>query len=160
MAIFLISLGIAVLILGFIGCVVPVLPGPPLAYAALLLVSAARKWEAVPRRSLIIMAILAAVVTVLDYLLPVLFARKSGASKGATVGSVLGMVAGIFLFPPFGVIVGALVGAIVGELVFNPSAEKPLKVGIWVFLGTILAMVAKLAYTGVAAGMFIRGIRG
>ena len=106
------------------------------------------------------MAVLAVVVTVLDYLLPVLFARKSGASKGATVGSVLGMVAGIFLFPPFGVIVGALVGAIVGELVFNPSAEKPLKVGIWVFLGTILAMVAKLAYTGVAAGMFIRGIRG
>jgi len=160
MAVFWIGLGIVALILGFIGCVVPVLPGPPLAYLGLILVSVARQWEALSREALIIMGILAVVVTVLDYLLPVLFSRKAGASKGATIGSVVGMLVGIFLFPPFGVIVGALIGAILGEIIFNPRAENPLKTGLWVFLGTLTAMAAKLGYTGVAAYLFFAGIRG
>ena len=43
----LIILGFIFLAAGIVGCVLPIIPGPPLAYASLILVSIARGWEAV-----------------------------------------------------------------------------------------------------------------
>jgi len=50
----LIILGFIVLAAGIVGCVLPIIPGPPLAYAALVLLSIARGWEAVSPTVLIV----------------------------------------------------------------------------------------------------------
>jgi len=42
----LIIIGLLLAILGFVGCLLPVLPGPPLSYIALLVLSFARDWQA------------------------------------------------------------------------------------------------------------------
>ena len=83
------------LLAGIVGCILPIIPGPPLAYLSLILLSIAFRWQAFSPTFLIVMGILTVVVTALDFLLPVLMSKKKGAGKAGVWGSVLGMIAGI-----------------------------------------------------------------
>ena len=153
-----ISLGVVVIVLGFIGCFVPVLPGPIVSYLALIFLSIPKKWEVFSPTFLIIIGVATIAATVLDYILPVVTSKKKGATKGGIWGSILGMIAGIFFFPPFGMLIGAFAGAVIGELIFNKDRKNALKAGWGVFLGTVLSIFIKLGVSGVIAFYFFRGI--
>ena len=76
----LIILGIIFLIGGLVGCIVPVIPGPPLSFLALMLL----EWTDlvdIDNQLLWILFAVTVIVTVLDYFLPIWFVKKSGASK-------------------------------------------------------------------------------
>lgn len=154
----LIVLGFIVLAAGIVGCVLPIIPGPPLAYVALLLLSIARKWEAVSPTVLIVLGVAAVVVTVIENLMPIITSKWKGASKAGIWGSVIGMVVGLFFFPPFGVIIGTFLGAVLGELLFSKHPEGALKAGWGVFLGTMIGIALKLAVSGVIAVYFLRAV--
>jgi uncharacterized protein len=154
----LIVLGFIVLAAGIVGCVLPIIPGPPLASAALILLSIARRWHAVSPAVLIVLGVAAAAVTVMDYLMPLITSRWKGAGKAGIWGSVAGMVVGMIFFPPFGVIIGTFVGAVLGELLFSRRPEGALKAGWGVFLGTMLGIALKLAVSGVIAVYFLRAV--
>jgi hypothetical protein len=154
----LIILGFIFLLAGILGCILPVIPGPPLSYAGLILVAIARRWEPFTPGLLIILGVATAVVTALDYVIPILTSRKKGASKAGVWGSVIGMIAGIVFFPPFGVIIGTLVGAVLGELIFSNRPDSAVKAGWGMFLGTMLGIALKLAVSGVIAFYFIRAV--
>ena len=154
----LIILGFITLAAGIVGCVLPIIPGPPLAYAALILLSVARRWEAVSRAELIVLGVVAAAVTVMDYLMPLITSKWKGASKAGIWGSIAGMIAGMIFFPPFGVIIGTFVGAVMGELLFSNRPDGALKAGWGVFLGTMLGIALKLAVSGVIAVYFLRAV--
>ena len=49
---------------------------------------------------------LTVLVTVLDYLIPVVGTRRFGGTKYGIWGCVIGMLAGAIFFPPFGLILG------------------------------------------------------
>ena len=154
----LIVLGFIVLAAGIVGCVLPIIPGPPLAYVALLLLSIARKWEAVSPTVLIVLGVAAVVVTVIENLMPIITSKWKGAGKAGIWGSVIGMVVGLVFFPPFGVILGTFVGAVLGELLFSKRPEGALKAGWGVFLGTMIGIALKLAVSGVIAFYFLRAV--
>ena len=154
----LIILGFIVIAAGIIGCVLPIIPGPPLCYAALILLSFARKWQAFSPTVLIVLGAAAAAVTVMDYLMPIITSKRRGASKAGIWGSVIGMIAGMVFFPPFGVIIGTFVGAVLGELLFSQQPDSALKAGWGVFLGTMLGIALKLAVSGVIAVYFVRAV--
>jgi uncharacterized protein YqgC (DUF456 family) len=154
----LIILGFILLVLGIVGCVLPVIPGPPLAYLSLILMSIARRWQAFPPAVLIVLGVLAVAVTVLDNVLPILTSKRKGASKAGIWGSVIGMIAGMMFFPPFGMILGTFAGAIVGELAFNRHKENALKAAWGVFVGTLLGIGLKLGVSGAIAFFFVRGL--
>ncbi len=151
-------LGSAIVVAGLIGCIVPVIPGPPVAYLALLLVSWAGGWDIFALWVLIVMAVAAVGAAVLDSILPVLTSRRSGAGKAGIWGSVLGMLIGTIFFPPFGTVIGAFLGALAGELLVMRKGRKPLKAALGVFNGTMLAIVVKLSVSGVIAVLFVRGL--
>lgn len=100
MSTFFIILGILLAIAGFIGCILPVLPGPPLSYLALISIAFAKGWEPFSITFLIVMGILAIVITLLDYVLPLVGASRYGASKTGITFSIVGMFIGIFILPP------------------------------------------------------------
>ncbi len=153
--ILLIVLGILLTIAGLVGCVLPVLPGPPLNWLAMLLLSWAREWEPFGARALVIWGVIATIATVLDYIVPAWGAKKAGASSYGVWGSVLGMIAGMIFFPPFGMLIGALLGAILGELAGGKSEGASLKAGVGVFLGTTLGIIIKLVASVAMTGFFI-----
>lgn len=150
-------LGSLLVLAGFAGCILPMLPGPPLAYAALYCVVLGKGW-AYSATELVVLGVLTAVVTVVDTLLPVLGAKRYGASKAGVWLSVAGLLVGTFVFPPFGFLVGAFLGALLGELLAGKGtgAVRPA----WgVFLGTIAGTGLKLACCGVLAWYFVQGLR-
>ena len=144
------------MVVGLVGCVVPVIPGPILAYAALILISIPGGWVILPVWLLIVLAVAAIGATILDNILPALGSRKAGAGKAGVWGSVVGMIAGSF-FTPIGTIVGAFLGALLGELIFHRENEHPWKAALGVFKGTMLGILVKLVVVGIIGFYFVRG---
>ncbi len=156
LSITMVALGSLLLFVGAIGCIIPAVPGPVLAYLSLILVSIAGGWLVMPVWLLVALGVVAAATMVLDNILPAMSSRKAGAGRAGIIGSVVGMIVGSF-FTPVGTILGAFVGAFVGEVLFHRENRAPLKAAIGVFRGTLLGIMAKLAVTGMIAWYFVRG---
>lgn len=152
-----IGAGSILVLVALVGCVVPVVPGPLLAAAALFLVSLVGEWAIYTWPVLALWTVMAVVAQLSDNILPARAAGKAGAGKAGIWGSVVGMLAGTFLFPPFGVFIGAFAGAFLGEITFHRENREPLKAALAVFRGSLGAIVVKLAVTGGIAVVFIRG---
>lgn len=138
-------------IVGLIGCFLPVLPGPPVSWGALLLLYF---WGdgTMSLRFLLIWLGITIVVTVLDYIVPAYFTKITGGSKAAARFSMAGMIIGILFFPPIGMIIGAFVGALLGEWYYsreNGSFTKSLKPAFGSFLGFLFGIGLKLAASGI-----------
>lgn len=153
MELFLIVTGILLLILGLAGCILPVLPGPPLNYLALLLLHFTASHQ-FTEKFLIIWGIIAAIVTLLDYFIPVWGAQKFGASRPGIWGSIIGLLAGLIFFPPFGIIVGPFVGAVIGELLSGKDSRLALKAGFGSFVGFLTGVLLKLIASGMMTWYF------
>jgi uncharacterized protein len=150
----LLTLGIVFMILGIIGCLVPVLPGPPLSFLGLLFLHFTRFGQfATP--SLITFGILAVVVTVLDYIVPVWGTRRFGGSKYGTRGATIGLIIGFFL-GPLGIIMGPLIGAFVGEMIFRDDMNYALRAGFGSLLGFLTGIGLKLAASFVMTFYFVK----
>lgn len=150
------------LLAGLVGCILPILPGPPLSFVGLICLWWARDFEAATfdETTVIIAAGVAIVSTALDYITPVIGAKKFGASKLGVWGSVIGMIVGIIWFPPFGMILGALLGAMLGELYAGKEGGAATKAAIGVFLGTILGIIIKTVASGWITWVFIKEVWG
>jgi uncharacterized protein YqgC (DUF456 family) len=158
MSVLLIILGGILVIVGIVGCVVPVLPGPPISYISLILLSWAYGWKAFSTKFLLVIGIITVIVTVLDFILPVYLPKRYGASKFGIWGSILGMIAGMIFFPPFGLIIGTFLGAILGELAFNKDKRASVKAALGVFIGTIAAILLKVSVSGIIGFYFFRAV--
>jgi len=104
----LIVIGFILNIIGIIGVILPALPGVVLNYSALILLYISKGQAGINIDLLIVFGLLTVLVSSLDYILPLLGAKKYGASRMGIYGSALGMIIGILFFPPFGIIFGLL----------------------------------------------------
>lgn len=149
MEIVLVVIAFILLAAGIVGAFAPVLPGPPLSYAGLLLI----QWSGFGQFSrifLAVWAVITVVITVMDYILPSFLARRFGGSISAAIGSFLGLLVGIFFFPPFGMIIGPFLGAYAGELIHSGSnGIKAFKVALGAFLAFVIGSGAKLIVSSV-----------
>ena len=151
----LIVLGVLLIISGILGCVLPVLPGPPLSYLGLLLLHFTTRYQ-FTTRFLVIWAIITVVVYALDYIIPAWGTKRFGGSKRGIWGSVIGLVIGLFFFPPFGIIIGPFLGAIIGELSSGKDSGTALKSGFGSFMGFLAGTLLKLMASGMMTWYFFK----
>ena len=144
------------MILGIIGCLVPVLPGPPLSFLGLLLLHFT-KFGHFTTWTLIIFAGIAVAVSVLDYLVPIWGTKKFGGSKYGTRGAAVGLVVGLFL-GPVGIIIGPLIGAFIGEMIFKDDFNYAFKAGFGSLVGFLTGVGLKLAASFVMTFYFVRAL--
>ena len=104
------------------------------------------------------MAGLMVLVTILDYIVPAAGAKKYGASKLGMWGSIIGMLIGLFFFPPWGMIIGAIVGVLAVELITGKEGKDALMAGWGVFVGNLIVIGIKLAFSGVILFFYVRGM--
>jgi uncharacterized protein YqgC (DUF456 family) len=149
-------IGSLLTVLGIIGCLVPVLPGPPLNYLAILLLHFTRYGQ-FTTTTLVVLAVVAVAVTVLDYIVPVWGTKKFGGSKYGTRGATVGLIIGLFLGPA-GIIIGPFAGAIVGELIFRDDFNYALKAGFGSLLGFLTGVGLKLAASFIMTFYFVRAL--
>lgn len=149
----------ALVVAGLAGTVLPVLPGPLLVFAGLLLAAWAEGFTHVGWVSLTIIALLGALAWAADLLATALGARRLGASALAVTLATVGGVVGLFLGIP-GLIAGPFVGAVAGELLSHKGLPQAARVGFGTWLGLVAALVAKvflalmMVATFLAARMF------
>ena len=151
----LIIVAIALAVIGLAGSIIPGLPGPPLSWAALLVLDFTTAAE-YSLSFLVITAVVAAVITILDYIIPSMSTKKHGGSKAGVWGCNIGLVVSIIGLPfgpqgLLGVVVWPFVGALVGELINGKASREALKAAWGAFLGFLAGTGLKLAYTLVIA---------
>jgi len=142
------------MILGIIGCLVPVLPGPPLSFAGLVLLHLSRFGQ-FDNATLITLGAIAVVVTIMDYIVPVWGTRRFGGSKYGTRGAAVGLVIGLFL-GPMGIILGPLIGAFVGEMIFKDDIKYAARAGFGSLLGFLTGIGLKLAASFIITFYFVK----
>jgi uncharacterized protein YqgC (DUF456 family) len=150
----LLILGIVFMILGIIGCLVPVLPGPPLSFLGLIFLHLTRFGQ-FTSPLLITLGIIAFVVTVLDYVVPVWGTKRFGGSKYGTRGATIGLVVGLFL-GPLGMVIGPLIGAFVGEMIFKDDMKYAFRAGFGSLLGFLMGIGLKLAASFAMTFYFVK----
>lgn len=154
---FLLAIAIILIIFGLLGCILPVIPGPPLSFLGILILHFTRFAE-YSTRFLLILAAVAILVTILDYIVPIWGTKKFGGTKAGMWGATIGMVIGMIFLGPLGLILGPLVGAIIGESIKGANNHDAFRAGIGAFIGFLMGVGLKLATSIYITWHFITGI--
>ena len=144
MDILLIILALLFALIGFIGAILPGLPGTPLSFAAVIMLIFCNG-NNITTATAVICGILAGVITLLDYVAPVWFAKKSGGTKYGTWGTTIGLIIGLFLGLP-GILLGPFLGAYIGERIAKTPSNQALKVATMAFVAFMLTTGIKVIY--------------
>jgi uncharacterized protein YqgC (DUF456 family) len=152
--IILLAVGLALIVVGLIGCIVPVLPGPPLSFLGMLALHYTH-WGGFDPDLLWTMGSLAVIVTVLDYIVPIWGTKKFGGSKAGIWGASIGLLIGLFL-GPLGIIFGPFVGALVGELTQHNDSGKAFVAALGSLVGLLMGIGLKLIASGFITYYFIK----
>ena len=135
----------AVLVIaGFAGTILPVLPGTLLVFGGLFVAAWADGFTRVGAVGLTVIALLGALAFAADFAASLLGAKRAGASRKALAGAALGGAAGIFFGIP-GLLLGPFLGAVLGELYARRDLLRAGRVGLGTWIGLMLATVMKLA---------------
>ena len=157
MDIFLIILAFIVAILGVTGSLLPVLPGPPLSFAAILLAKLS-SMSVLSTKLIWIMFFTALAITIFDFISPSIITKKFGGSSLAAKLSLVGMIIGTFFFPPFGMIIGPFLGAFIGEFIYNRKASNALKIAFLSFIAFLVNTGIKFFYALISIFIIIKGL--
>lgn len=162
---FLALLAILLIIAGFIGALLPGLPGPPLSFAGLVVLSFVSD-AVLTSETLFNMGALALFITLLDYYIPIVGAKLLGGSRYGVWGSITGLLIALIVLPFAGIVIGPLgltglligpfAGALIGELLGGFSWRKALKAAAGTFAGFIAGTLIKLAYSAIAAWYLVK----
>ena len=125
---------------GAVACLIPVLPGPFMAYCGLLCLIPTTHGPSVT--ALVVFGLVMIVATALDTLAPLWGARKFKCSKWGTWGCVVGSLVGMFFFP-LGLLLGPFLGAFAGELISGRAAGLAAKGGLGACLGFFAGAAVK-----------------
>lgn len=137
-----IILGFVLILLGLAGSLLPVLPGPPIAWFGLL-IQQLRDPNPYSTRFLVIWAIVVVVTIVLDYLVPIYGTKKFGGTKYGAWGCTLGFLLA-FWMGPWGVIIGPFIGAFVGEMLGGQTSNRSLRAAFGSFIGFLVGSFLKI----------------
>lgn len=128
------------MLVGIAGSILPVLPGAPLTFGALLL-SKILSFSDINWWIIGLFGTLTIVGIVLDYTLPVAATKKMGGTKYGVWGLIFGFIVGI-IFSPFGfvsIIIAPFLGAFLGELIFDKNdIRRALKAATGSVIGYFL----------------------
>lgn len=156
MDIFLIILSGILIFVGFLGCVLPILPGLPIGYIGLLVLHFTDKVQ-FSTQFLIVWAAIVIVLQVLDSVIPVWGTKKFGGSKKGVWGSTIGLLVGLF-FGPWGIVLGPFLGAVAGEFLAGKQTQEAIRAGFGAFVGFLSGTVLKLIAAGFMIYYFVQAL--
>lgn len=157
MDILFIILACICMVVGLVGCILPMLPGPPVAYLGLLLLHFTEPVQ-FSTTQLLVWAGLVVLVQVIDYFVPMLGTQKLGGTKWGTWGCLFGTFLGLLVFPPWGIIVGPFAGAVIGELLGGKETQHAIRAGLGAFIGFMVGTIIKFMLCGWFVFVFIRAL--
>ncbi|WP_298530908.1 DUF456 domain-containing protein [uncultured Algibacter sp.] len=154
MDIVLIIIAALIMLLGIIGSFLPIIPGPLTSWLGLLILHLT---ETIPTNTsfLIITAIIAILIWVLDYIIPALGTKRFGGTRYGMIGTSIGLIIGLIAPIPGGIIIGSFVGALIGELLNKNDTKAATKAAFGSFIGFLTSTFIKFIVTLIYLGLFI-----
>jgi uncharacterized protein len=154
-------------LIGVVGAVVPVMPGPVLILGASVAAGFLYHWDNATITIAVSSVVLVMCFTI-EQLSAVLGAQKAGASHWGQIGSIVGLFLGFFgLLPALpvggplvGLFFGPFIGAVVGELLYPrdvPAEDKlriSFKAGVGIVLGSVIGLIIQGVLSLFAAIVF------
>jgi len=136
---------VCLLVVGFIGTLVPFLPGHLIIFfAAVAHWLMLRGESGVEWWTFVVLGVLLTVSQILEFMSGAMGTRWFGGTRWGAAGALIGGVVGMF-FMPFGLILGPLIGSMLCEFVFAKKEVKPATVsGIGSVLGTVAGLIVKV----------------
>lgn len=140
---------VGLLVIGFAGCFVPVIPGHLMILLAAVSHRLTLGWlldrdSGVEWWTFVILGVLLAIGQAIDLLSGAAGARWFGGTKWGAAGAIVGGIVGMF-FMPFGLLLGPLAGAYAFEAWFAKQETRPAMVsGVGSAVGTLASLVVKV----------------
>jgi uncharacterized protein YqgC (DUF456 family) len=157
MTILLWVLGVALVLVGLAGILLPALPGTILIFLGLLLAAWADGFARVGVPTLVLIGVLGAVSYGIDFVAAALGARHIGASGRAMLGAAVGTLLALPFGLP-GLLLGPLVGAVVGEFTVHQNVGRAGRVGIAAWIGFAIGSAVKIALAFAMVGIFLAAL--
>lgn len=154
MQILLWLLAALLIVTGFAGLILPVLPGIPLVFAGLVLLAWAENFAYVGWITLTLLGLLALLSYGVDFLASAFGAKRFGASPRAVWGAALGALVGLFFGLP-GIVLGPFAGAVIGEFSRRASAKAAAHAGVGAVIGLLFGALLKIALAFTMIGVFV-----
>jgi uncharacterized protein YqgC (DUF456 family) len=149
MEIVLLILGAMLICIGLLGVFIPFLPGLPFSYGGILVLQLVSQPFSV--KFLVIWAVVIAIATIVDSLVPTYGSKKYGGTPFGITGSLIGLFIGMFFFPPIGFVLGPILGAFIGELVGGRSSNNAARAAFGAFMGFMVVTGIKVMLAGTLA---------
>lgn len=151
-------LALILFLMGFLGLIIPLVPGLPLAWLGYALYAWVGNFQKISLLNVVIFFILIALLSIFDFIAPIIGAKKYRASKFGIIGASLGIIIGIFLMGPAGIIFGPFLGAFLGELINGKKLAAAIKPAFGTFIGFMLGLLLKTAAIFIMFGFFIASL--
>lgn len=142
------------IIAGFVGLILPALPGIPLIYAGLVVLAWSENFAHVGWITLTVLGVLALLSYGVDLLAASFGAKRFGASPRAVWGAALGTLVGLFFGLP-GILLGPFAGAVIGEFSGKASTKEAMHAGLGATLGLVFGALLKIALAFTMLGVFV-----
>jgi len=149
----------AIIAVGFLGCIVPLLPGPPLVWLGAAFYAYRTDWNQVGIPILVVLLVLALVGSTADIWMSSLGAKKTGASRWATIASLLGGFVGLIVASIPGLIIGSIGAIALVEYSQHKDWNKVLKASGGYLAGYALSIVVQILVCLAMAGIFALAVR-
>ncbi len=141
-------------LIGVVGAVVPVMPGPSLILGASVIAGCLYHWDHVTV-TLIVSSVVLVMCLTIEQLSGIWGAQKAGASHWGQIGSIIGLCLGfVGLLPALpvggplvGMFFGPFIGAVVGELLYPRQVAMgdrfmiSFKAGVGIVLGSVIGLI-------------------
>ena len=148
------AIGALLTVTGLAGMLLPILPGAPLLFLGLVCAAWAEDFQYVGLWTLLILAAMAGLTYLVEFLASILGARTFGGSRRAMAGAAIGGIIGIFFGFP-GILLGPFIGAVLGELSLQRTLDQASRAGFGTVVGMAVGVAGKLAIGIAMVGIFL-----
>lgn len=149
------TLGLLLMLLGFAGVFIPLLPGIPIMLLGAWVYSWLTGWNVLGWPWLLFMTVLTLASVAFDFIAAAWVTRRMGASRRATAITFIGTLIGVLFLGAWGALVGGMGGAVLGELSAGRRLRPAIRSGTGAFTGFVLTLIADLLIAIVMLGIYL-----
>jgi uncharacterized protein YqgC (DUF456 family) len=142
------------MLIGLAGIIVPFIPAVPVAWLGLFIFAIGTGFKRISITTIVVFFIIMLLTLALDFIAPMLGARKFRAGKWGVIGASIGSLIGFFAFGFWGIILGPFIGALLGELVTRKELKQAFKSAWGTFIGFLMGALVKVIVILIMIGFF------
>ena len=157
------SAGYLLIFLGFVCCIIPILPGSLVVFAGMMVYASSTNFATLSIGPLVILGVIAVFAWASEWVLTAFTSKRAGASWKTIVGAMIGGLVGAaalslpvpVLGTLFGAVAGTMLGVFVVELYLKGGIAPALKTSGAYLAGCLVARVVELTFCLVMLGIFL-----